>query len=137
MRNLESFDQYIHGIINEKQSQIDFLKNEIEVLHNLLDQSEHGLYRPRAPRYSVKQKVLELLENVAEAGLSARSALQLAADEGCSLHLKSVSSILSRLNAQGEVFHDGERYRLSKYKNRDGDINLGVPRTEHPTFASG
>ncbi len=73
--------------------------------------------RPRAPRSNVKNYILTLLEEAGERGLNAARAVEIAESKGDTLERGTVSSLLSRLKADGVVVYDGSLYRLSKHAN--------------------
>lgn len=69
----------------------------------------------RKRRTSTKSVVLDLLDDVGAAGISAAIAVDLAERRGITIERASVSSLLSRLKSDGVVVFDGEKYRLPKY----------------------
>lgn len=105
--------------------QRDVLLREIEALRNkvaglemaiaLMDgaaQPSNGTTKSAA---SVKNVLLDLLNEVGTTGLSAAGAVELANRRGITLNQNSVSSTLSRFKQDNVVVYDGERYRLSKF----------------------
>lgn len=105
------------------------LRAEMEAIKARLDEVE-GLIRlmggepaPEAPtaphkprRGDLKDIVLSLYDEAAEAGLSAAECVTAAQEKrGVALQPASVSSLLSRLKADGVLMYDGERYRLKRY----------------------
>lgn len=72
----------------------------------------------RHARGAVKRILLDLLEESGGAGLNAPIAVAMAAERDVSLDRATLSSLLSRLKADGLVDHDGYRYRLRAFPNR-------------------
>lgn len=62
------------------------------------------------PQRNVKQTVLELVIAAANNGITAAEVVRLAAEQGRALKTASVSSLLSRLKAEGTLMFNGERY---------------------------
>ena len=77
----------------------------------------------RAPKGSVKSRVLEMLETQGRNGLNAAKAVELSEAGGEPLDRGSVSSLLSRLKQDGVVAYDGKNYRLKRYA---GDTVVSV-----------
>ena len=69
----------------------------------------------RARRGDLNNIVLSLYEQAAEAGLSSSECVEKAEKAGTPLKAASVSSLLSRLKADGVLMYDGERYRLKRF----------------------
>ncbi|MDE0717482.1 MAG: hypothetical protein OXH64_06040 [Rhodospirillaceae bacterium] len=101
----------------------DTLLHEREALDNQIKGLERAiaLYaddeakQKSGKRQPIKGVVLELLEDVGTTGLNATTAVTLAEKRGITLERASVSSLLSRLKADGIVEFDGTMYRLPKY----------------------
>jgi hypothetical protein len=74
-----------------------------------------------ARQYSVKDTLLELLDEAGACGLNTSLALHKAARRGIRLDRGSVSSRLSKFKKEGLTVFDGERYRLKQY-DRAADI---------------
>lgn len=74
----------------------------------------------RAAKGSVKNTVLDLLEDAGRRGVNAATAVDLAKAKGITLERGSVSSLLSRLKTDGIVNHDGNVYRLKKFTEMPG-----------------
>lgn len=93
--------------------------DEIEGLIRLMgaEQATGAPVTPRKPRRGdLKEVVLALYEEASEEGLSAAECVMVAQEKrGMALQPASVSSLLSRLKADGVLFYDGERYRLKRY----------------------
>lgn len=68
--------------------------------------------RARAPRASVKDAVLRLLEEHRHSGINAKMAVQMAEDRGIHLRRDTVSGLLSRLAKEGTLSYDGRVYRI-------------------------
>lgn len=78
--------------------------------------------KQRTPRANVKQRVLDLLQEVRHSGLNAAMAVQMAKERGETLDRGSVSSLLSRLKNEGTVTYDGVVYKLAE---REGQASAG------------
>jgi hypothetical protein len=107
----------------------DKLRAEIEAAKARLDEVESlirimtGEATPSAPvpqqrarRGDLKDVVLSLYDEAGETGLSSAECVSAAKEKrGADLQPASVSSLLSRLKADGVLFYDGERYRLKRF----------------------
>ncbi len=95
------------------QTRID----EVDInLRTLGDETAPADTDKRNRRGDLKDVVLSLFEEAAEGGLSSQACVRWAKDRrGIDLHPGSVSSLLSRLKADGVLFYDGDRYRLKRY----------------------
>lgn len=115
--------------------QRDLLLKDIEALRNkvsgiemaiaLLDNTNQPAVSSTKSSNSVKNVVLDLLNEVGTTGLSAISAVDIASRRGISLNQGSVSSTLSRFKADNVVTYDGDRYRLRKFaaeQSRAGQV---------------
>lgn len=69
----------------------------------------------RTRRGDLNNIVLSLCEQSGEAGLSSAECVERAGKAGTTLKPASVSSLLSRLKADGVLMFDGERYRLRRF----------------------
>ena len=78
----------------------------------------------RKPRSSVKEAVLELLEEHREVGLSAVEVVECASRRGVTLDRGSVSSYLSRLKREGVLGLYGSKYRFPPKAEADHAANL-------------
>lgn len=110
----------ILAAIAEKEEQIARLNIEVGALREVYNR-EAGIVaeKPqakRAPRSNVKSAVIGLLDRVGAEGLNAQIAHDLAKEDGLDLHIKSVSSLLSRLKHDGAVVYRDSMYRLAKYE---------------------
>ena len=106
----------IKDLLAEKRQERDRLDIEIGALEQAL-QAAAGeptakQTLKRAPRSNVKGVVLRLLEQVGDTGLNAAIAVDLAKRQNTPIERGTVSSLLSRLKAEGTVIHDGTVYRL-------------------------
>lgn len=108
--------------MKDMRERLDNIRREIEKLQAqealLLDMMGEEPIRAavkRAPKGSVKIRVLELLETQGRSGLNAAKAVELSETSGDALDRGSVSSLLSRLKQDGVVVYDGSNYRLKKY----------------------
>ncbi len=71
--------------------------------------------KSRVRRGGLKETVLSIAEEVGDKGMSTESCVAIAKDRGANLVPSSVSSLLSRLKADGVLFFDGQVYRLKQY----------------------
>ena len=119
-------DQTMRAIlaaIEAKEAEIERLNIEIGALRAVYNQ-EAGIApdrarAKRAPRSNVKTAVLDLLRQVGANGLNAQIAHDLAKENGVDLHIKSVSSLLSRLKSEGTVTYRDSLYRLVEYEPKE------------------
>ena len=74
-------------------------------------------------RSNVKALLLGLLNEAGTSGLNASSAVERADRKGVALDRGSVSSILSRLKADGVALYDGENYRLKEFAEKTVFLN--------------
>ncbi|MEM8849378.1 MAG: hypothetical protein AAGE03_05010 [Pseudomonadota bacterium] len=112
-------------LLEERDSllrQRDALDNEIKGIERAIQLiADDSMSSPeQGKRVQIKSIVLDLLEQVGTTGLDAAGAVRLANERGVTLKQNSVSSLLSRLKADGAVTYDGSQYRLGKYSRRDG-----------------
>ena len=70
---------------------------------------------PATKRQPIKALILNILEDIGTTGLNATTVVTLANARGVTVERASVSSLLSRLKADGIVEFDGSLYRLPKY----------------------
>lgn len=122
----------ILAAIAEKEEQIARLNIEVGALREVYNR-EAGIVseKPqakRAARSNVKNAVIGLLQRVGAEGLNAQIAHDLAKEDGLDLHIKSVSSLLSRLKHEGTVVYRDSMYRLAQYepKTPSTPYNPGV-----------
>lgn len=78
------------------------------------------------PRGFVKEQVLRLLDESAETGLSATDLVDRAAAQGIALDRNSVSSLLSKLKAEGTLELEGNRYRPARPNPKTPSAGLGL-----------
>ncbi|PCH75314.1 MAG: hypothetical protein COC12_01070 [Rhodobacteraceae bacterium] len=104
------------------RERLDNIRREIEKLQaqeslllDILGEEPTKTVAKRAPKGSVKIRVLELLESQGRSGLNAARAVELSEANGDTLDRGSVSSLLSRLKQDDVVVYDGSNYRLKKY----------------------
>lgn len=96
-------------------TQLELLKAKIEgidIALSIVKKGDAELEPQRTPRGGVKAALLDLLREVGDQGLNGNTAVELASRKGIQLDRNSVSSILSRLKADGAIEYDGQRYRL-------------------------
>lgn len=105
LRQRDALDHQIKGI----ERAIQLIADEPTA------QSEPG------KRMQIKSVVFDLLERVGTSGLDASRAVEMANADGLTLKKNSVSSLLSRLKADGAVVFDGSLYRLPKFVKRPDD----------------
>ena len=104
--------------------QREALDGEIRGLERAIALYGEDSEKPRpSKRQPIKALILDLLEDVGTTGLNATTAVGLADSRGATLERASVSSLLSRLKADGIVEFDGSLYRLPKYAKSSGADN--------------
>lgn len=108
--------------MKDMRERLDIIRREIEKLQaqeslllDMLGEEPTKTVVKRAPKGSVKIRVLELLESQGRSGLNAAKAVELSEGNGDALDRGSVSSLLSRLKQDDVVVYDGSNYRLKKY----------------------
>ena len=91
--------------------------DEVEfMLRTLGDETAKVEEAKRTRRGDLKDIVLAMYEEAGEAGLSTQACIRWAKERrGVDLQPASVSSLLSRLKADGVLFFDGDRYRLKRF----------------------
>ena len=113
------------------QERRDRLKADLEAIKARLDEVESLILLmsgnpspevvavpppPRSRRGDLKEIVLALYDEAGEAGLSSADCVAAAQEKrGVALQPASVSSLLSRLKADGVLMYDGDRYRLKRF----------------------
>lgn len=102
--------------IEEKEAEIKILTAQVAALRQVFDAASGSPARARAPRTNIKGLVLDLLREVGDQGLNAKKACEMAMLRGVDLNPKSVSSLLSRLAADGVLWYDQTTYREAKFK---------------------
>ncbi len=102
------------GALHDKVASLEMI---IGALHGHENEGDDG-----AQRHSVKDTLLELLNEAGACGLSTSLALQKAARRGVRLDRGSVSSRLSKFKKEGVAIFDGERYRLKQYERVGRDV---------------
>ena len=112
----------------EKEEQLRIIQAEISLLRSMMAEGngepDPSQKQQQTRRANVKVLVLKLLESAGIAGLNAVIAVDMARTSGHHLERNSVSSILSRLKADGAVFYDGERYKLTKFESASATSNV-------------
>ena len=104
----------LEEMLAEKKSQLATLKVEIATLEAAMRRAsgeEAVTQRPR--RSKVKQIVLDILKERGDEGINAALAVEIAAKRGEKLERGTVSSLLSRMKADGIVTYDNVFYRLN------------------------
>lgn len=94
---------------------IEGLREALHLQNGSPNAPVHTEERIRKRRGNLKETVLSLAQEVADNGMSADECVSLAEGKGINLVRGSVSSLLSRLKADGVLFFDGQRYRLKEY----------------------
>ena len=90
--------------------------DEVESLIRMMNSSSVPEPVGRPKRGDLKDIILSLYEEAAEAGLSATECVATAAiKRNVFLQPASVSSALSRFKSEGVLMYDGERYRLKRF----------------------
>jgi len=99
--------------------QLEALKNQIGGLEMAIAMLSHETGEdsgsPTSGQVSVKAALLDLLKEVGATGLTADSAVEIAARRSVKLHRGSVSSTLSRMKKENVVVYDGKVYRLPEH----------------------
>jgi hypothetical protein len=107
----------LEEMLAEKRAQLTRLEVEIATLEAALRRAtgepEVVASPRRSRRANVKQLVIELLQEQGAAGLNAQIAVELAGRRGERLERGTVSSLLSRMKAEGLVTYDNVVYRLA------------------------
>lgn len=101
--------------LDDIRREIDKLRAQEALLLDMLDEAPKPVEGKRAPKGSVKIRVLKMLEDQERSGLNAARAVEISEAEGDPLDRGSVSSLLSRLKHDDVVVYDGSNYRLKKY----------------------
>lgn len=107
---------------NQLRAELGAVKARLDEVENLLRaMGGEGAPEPmmtvpsRTKRGDLNNIVLTLCEQAGEAGLSSAECVEKANWAGTPLKPASVSSLLSRLKADGVLMYDGERYRLKRF----------------------
>lgn len=107
---------------NQLRAELGAVKARLDEVENLIramggnGASEPSVVLPvRTRRGDLNNIVLLLCEQSGGAGLSSAECVEKASKAGTALKPASVSSLLSRLKADGVLMYDGERYRLRKF----------------------
>jgi hypothetical protein len=99
--------------------EIEALRNKVvglEMAIALFDgDGEAPTPTPSKKRSAMKDTVLDLLNEVGTTGLNGLIAVEIAERRGIHLDRQSVSSLLSRLKADGAVVYEGQRYKLKQF----------------------
>lgn len=112
----------LHDRRNQLQSELAAAQARLQEVESLIRaMSGEAMPEPstatagRVRRGDLNNIVLSLYEQAAEAGLSTSECVGMASKAGTPLKATSVSSLLSRLKADGILMYDGERYRLKRF----------------------
>ncbi len=108
--------------------EIEKLRAQESLLLDMMGEEPTKIAAKRAPKGSVKVRVLKMLEAQGGSGLNAAKAVELSQADGEALDRGSVSSLLSRLKQDDVVAYDGSNYRLKKY--------VGMPNAITPLRTS-
>lgn len=121
--------------LTEKRNELERVKAEIALLEDILAEAA-GKPRPstgRQTRTPIKKHVLTYMERQGVEGVSANMVLEMAAKDGIELERASVSSLLSRLKAEGTALYLNDRYVLKEHARSDQHLgNVHV----HPASRS-
>ncbi|WP_224825543.1 hypothetical protein [Cognatishimia sp. MH4019] len=129
MKDLRERLKGIRREIDKHQRETEKLQAQEALVLDLLGEEPTKKTGRRAPKGSVKVRVLEMLEAQGRSGLNAAKAVELSEASGDPLDRGSVSSLLSRLKQDDVVVYDGSNYRLKKY--------TGMPSAVTPLRTSG
>lgn len=80
---------------------------------------------PSKKRSAMKDTVLDLLNEAGTTGLNGLIAVEIAERRGIHLDRQSVSSLLSRLKADGAVVYEDQRYKLKQFA--DSPLSSELP----------
>lgn len=107
---------------NQLRAELGAVKARLDEVEGLLRiMGGEGAHEPsvtapsRTRRGDLNNIVLSLCEQAGEVGLSSAECVEKASKAGTALKPASVSSLLSRLKADGVLMYDGERYRLKRF----------------------
>lgn len=99
--------------------EIEALRNKVAGLEMAIALFDDGGDAPspmlRSKRSGIKDTVLDLLNEVGTTGLNGLIAVEIAERRGIHLDRQSVSSLLSRLKADGAAVYEGQRYKLKQF----------------------
>jgi hypothetical protein len=103
--------------IEARKARLDEVENLIRMLNGEAAHEPPEARQARKPRRGdLKETVLALYERAGENGLSTSECVATAVVEhGLVLQPASVSSLLSRLKADGVLMYDGDKYRLKRF----------------------
>jgi len=102
--------------IDELRARLDEIENLIRIMSGEPSHETVVVQKVRSRRGDLKEIVLSLYEEAGEIGLSTAECISAARDRrGVALQPASVSSLLSRLKADGVLMYDGDRYRLKQF----------------------
>lgn len=120
MGTLASKLQELMAKRSQLQGEIEALQNKLAGLEIAIAYLDSGSIEREddAPKTSVKNTLIALLEEAGAKGLNSALAIQKAARRGIKLERGSVSSMLSRFKRDGIAYYDGERYRLKQYVDK-------------------
>lgn len=121
MGTLASKLQELMAMRSQLQGEIEALQNKLAGLDMAIAYFDPGSIEQEeddAPKTSVKNTLIALLEEAGMKGLNSSLAIQKAARRGIKLERGSVSSMLSRFKRDGIACYDGERYRLKQYLDK-------------------
>lgn len=103
----------------EKRQQMQKLQIEMATIESLIRRhnGEPAVveFSGRRRRSNVKGMLLDMLKEVGPGGLNAAKAVEISEQRGEPLERNTVSSLLSRLKADGVVTYDGTFYRLTEF----------------------
>ncbi len=116
--------------LQEKRKELERVQAEISLLQDILAEAEGKPRQLKQTRTPIKKHVLSYLQKVGATGVSANTVLAMAAADGVELERASVSSLLSRLKAEGIVVYMNDKYLLKEVACPDSSAASNVH--QHP-----
>lgn len=131
LRLLEDRRNQLRAELGTVKARLDEVESLIQVMGGVAvpqtTTSEPTIVIPgRTRRGDLNNIVLSLCEQAGEAGLSSAECVEKASKAGAALKPASVSSLLSRLKADGVLMYDGERYRLKRFAGPRNAVTGGA-----------
>ncbi len=130
-------EMQIQRLVHERDQllrEAEALKNKIAGLDMAIGLIGNGpMKQPGSSpgrKVHVSETIVTLLREAGEAGLKARTTIELAAERGIYLNGRSVYSLLSKMTRDGTVVHEDGRYRLKEFGRYRASI-VGVPEPMH------
>lgn len=111
-------------------TEIEALRNKVAGLEMAIALFDDDRTTPALPerrrRSGIKDTVLDLLNEVGTTGLNGAVAVEIAERRGIHLDRQSVSSLLSRLKADGVAVYEGQRYKLKQFSGTASELPFRV-----------